>query len=414
MINLKSLFLRFKLLYLISLFLLSFVNGLITQFAYIFVFGSAFFALLTSKVIIVPKYLQIFTGLVLIWSILQYVILGDLAWKSMLNFCGFMIGILSVATIISKLTKAQLSQFNFYLRSFIFVLGSMYALSPVIEYGFTGTFFIDGNYLYASASRFITNALTEKQMMSSFLLLYVVVCVDILKKNMVAMPVLIPFIYAINMLLASRSQVIGIMVALFLIVIIRNRRFIKTKAVIISAFTFLAVFIMSLDVFTELHNLDIRVMLFHAAAITFLSNFLFGVGIFYLPQILSSNNQTYLSNFAYLYPDGWGSLSTFPTGFESSFLQFVVELGVVYFFLLYFAVKWLLNNYYHIDAKFKYLAFFGIVYFFSSITEDNLTQPPIYMLSAIFLGLYISRCRENLNSCLIFSNNTKSLISSTK
>jgi hypothetical protein len=277
-----------------------------------------------------------------------------------------------------------------------------------------GAFFIDGNYLYASASRFIANGLVEKQMMSAFLVLYVVVCANLIKKHPIAMPALIPLIFAINMLHASRSQMIGILVALFLIVISRGGRFIKTSALIISTLSFLAVFLLSLDIFTELHNLDIRVMLFHAAAITFFSNLFFGVGIYYLPQFLSSNNQAYFSNFAYLFPDGWGSLSAFPTGFESSFLQFAVELGLVWFFVLYFAVKWLLNNYHHVDARFKYLAFFGIVYFFSAITEDNLTQPPLYILAAIFLGLSFRRCRQNLNSDGVFSKNTISLILSTK
>lgn len=410
MVNSRFLVLKFELLYLITLFLLSFVNGLIAEFAYIFVFGSVLLALVDSKSILAPKGLQIFTGFVLIWSFLQYAILGAFAWKWVLNFCGFMVGIASVATIVSKLSKEALFQFDFYLRSIIFILGTAYALFPVIEYGFTGTFFIDGNYLYASAGRFIANGLVEKQMMSAFLLLYVIVCAGLIKKHLIAMPALIALILAINMLLASRSQMIGILVALFLIVITRGGRFIKTSAIITSAFSFLAVFLMHLDVFTEFHNVDIRVMIFHAAAITFFSNLFFGVGIYNLPQFLGANNQAYLSNFGNLYPNGWGSLASFPTGFESSFFQFAVEMGVIWFFVLYLAIKFLLINYHNIEARFKYLALFGLIYFFSAFTEDNLTQPPTYILVAIYIGIYARRHRKYFNSLRTCSRVTSPLI----
>ena len=146
---------------------------------------------------------------------------------------------------------------------------------------------------------------------------------------------------------------------------------------------------MSLEFFADFHQIDIRVMLFHAAAITFFSNLFFGVGLYNLPQFLDANNQEYLYKFGGLFSEDWGSRASFPTGFESSFLQFAVELGVIWFFLLYLAVKFLITNYYNTDARFKYIALFGLAYFFSAITEDNLSQPPIYILVAIFLGLYL-------------------------
>lgn len=413
-INLRSFAAKFELLYLITMFLLSFVNGFITEFAYIFVFGGFFLALLSSKSILLQKDLQIFTLLVLLGSLLQYLFLGTFAWKWMFNFCGFMVGIFSVSTVVSKMSQEAIVELNFYLRGSIFILGTVYVLSPSIEYGFTSTFFIDGNYLYGSASRFIANGLVEKQMMSAFLMLYVIVSASLIKKYLIAMPAIIPLIFAINMLLASRSQMIGFTVALFLIIVTRSGQLIKTSSLITSALFFLVVYLMSLDLFNQFHQLDIRVMLFHAAAVTFFSNLLYGVGLYALPQFLDINNQAYLSNFGGLFPDGWGALSLFPTGFESSFLQFAVEMGIIWFFVLYLAVKLLITNYHNIDAKFRYLAFFGLTYFFSALTEDNLTQPPIYIWVALSLGIYTRAHQVYLNTPRTSSRTPRLLIRGVK
>ena len=388
-INSKTFAVKFELLYLITTFLLSFVNGFITEFAYMFVFGGFFLALFSAKCIRVPRNFQLFTGLVILGALLQYLILGNFSWKWMLNFCGFMVGIVSVATIVSKMSRDAMFKLDLYLRRLIFILGTTYALSPAIEYGFTSTFFTDGNYLYASASRFLADGLVEKQMMSAFLLLYVIVGYGFIKKSSLAIPTIIPLIFAINMLIASRSQVIGFVAALILITITRGKRLIKISSIVTSALFFLLVYLMSLDLFTQFHQMDIRVMLFHAAAVTFFSNLFYGVGLYTLPQFLEVNNQAYFSNFAWLYPVNWGTLASFPTGFESSFFQFAVELGIIWFFILYLAIKFLIKNYQNIDSKFRYLAFFGISYFFSAITEDNLTQPPVYILASLFIGLHI-------------------------
>jgi hypothetical protein len=65
---------------------------------------------------------------------------------------------------------------------------------------------------------------------------------------------------------------------------------------------------------------------------------------------------------------------------------------------VYLFIKFLLVNYHKIDVRFKYLAFFGLAYFFSALTEDNLTQPPVYMLAAIFIAFYLRGRKENINS----------------
>jgi hypothetical protein len=197
---------------------------------------------------------------------------------------------------------------------------------------------------------------------------------------------------------------LGLFIALILVTAGNKINRIKIYSAITTLFYTLLLYFMTTSYFTQLAALDIRVMLFHSAAVSFFDHLVSGIGLFYLPQYLDLNNYFYFSQFSFLYPETYQTLEGYPTGFESSFMQLSLELGLISIILLYFITKGLLRVYSLIEPEFKFFIFFIIAYVFSSLTEDNITQSSFYIIVAILFGILAFEDKHKLDKSLKFTN----------
>ena len=380
-------------------------SELLSQFfAYFFVISGVFYLLLSRRNLVFDRSLRFTALFVLIIPLLQYAQTGNYAGKWILNFFGFVFAIISVTTMIAHMNADSFDKLDVYLRRTIFVLVSIYLLIPVFDYGLFDIFINDRNYLYSSPNSLMPPRFLEKQKISALISLYIVIVWRMVcdsKSFHIKLSLSLMLLIAINMLLGSRSQTIGMIVALLLITAGNKPRRIALYAATVTLLFVFTLYLMTTDVFTQLAAIDLRVMLFHSAATLFFNNLIGGIGLFYLPQFLEANSNLFVFEYSYLFPLAYGNLKSFPTGFESSFMQFAVELGTLSLPILYIATKRVLGLYSDISERYKYFVFFLIVYLFSSITEDNLTQPAIYIIIAIMLGIRVREGRRSNAECVL-------------
>jgi hypothetical protein len=375
--------------YLVFMFLLSFSEAFSVLFSYAYVAFGVVILLFCFNKIVIPLELAIISAAVFIFPVFQYFAVNNYAGKWIFNSACYFVGIVSVITLMSRMREKSLLKMGSYLRRSVFVAISVYVLYPVFEYGVIDIFLVDRNYLYAIANSLLPSDVLVKQKMSALVMLYIVFTWGMIRIR-TGLPRLlllwVLLILALNMLLGSRSQTIGLLIALLLITVGGNGNRIRIYSILVVFSFACALWLMTTDFFVSLSAIDIRVMLFHSAAILFFEYFLTGVGLFFIPQFLEIYNNRFFSEFSFLYPDSLSALTAFPTGFESSFMQFSAELGVISFVFLYFSVWGLLRVYVSTAGWWRYYIFFVIAYFFSSIFEDNLSQPSFYMIISILMG----------------------------
>jgi hypothetical protein len=381
---------RLDSLFLVFVFVTSFGELSTAAFNYFFVLSGLVFVLVHFDKLVVPFGLRMVLGFLLMIPLLQYFATGNYAAQWIFNYAWFWIGMVSVVTVISHMRAVSMYKLGVYLRCSVFVLMSVYVLYPVLVHGVFDGFLIDRNYLYATANSLLPPDVLVKQKMSALVTFYVVIIWEMIRGSNRfprILLLLVLLVLALNMLVGSRSQAIGLLMALILVTAGNGVRRIKIYAATV-AFSFAAaLWFMTTDFFKQLSAFDIRVMLFHSAAVSFFENIFVGIGLFFTPQFLEVHNDRYFSDFAFLYPESFKGLIDFPTGFESSFMQFSLELGLLSVVLLYFSVRFLLNIYSSSASGQKFFVFFVIAYLFSSVFEDNLTQPSFYVMVSILIGL---------------------------
>jgi hypothetical protein len=376
--------------FLALLFLASFSESLSTIYNYFFVFSGMFLIFYFNKNIIVPINLKMALLFVLIIPAIQFILTGNYAGKWIVNFFFFSIGMIGVITLIARMKYISYIKFRTYLRQAVFLTLSVYIIYPIVDHGLVGIFLVDRNYLYSSANSILPPDFLVKQKMSALVMFYIVIVWQMVKNcnhGLSRLLLCLLLMLALNMLLGSRSQTIGLFIATILVTAGHNINRIRVYSAITASTFLILIFIMASNEFIQLAALDIRVMLFHSAAVSFFDQIFGGIGLFYLPQYLDSNNYLFYSKFSYLYSEYNKSLEFYPTGFESSFMQLSLELGLISIFILYFVVQGLLRAYSLITSDYKFFVFFIISYIFSSLTEDNITQPSIYLIVAILYGL---------------------------
>jgi hypothetical protein len=391
---------NFKTLLISLIIVLSFINNFVSEYLFALILFSFISLIYYGKHVPYKNSFFVIILLCLIFPIIQFFISGYYNFKANLNFLGFIFIIFGISTFIYSIKYDDIFRINFYLEKIVLSIVALYVLTPLISHGIYDFFSIDRNYLYATGNNLLPDNILDKQKTSALINFCLIIIFFKLKnsRNLIYKLILIIiFILGLNLLIGSRSQIIGTTIALIMLSSGNNVYRIKIYSILFSVLFLTAIFIMTSDIFLQFSNIDIRFMLFHAASVTFLSNIISGIGLYTLPQFLDANNQDYLFSFGGLFPSAWGPLLSFPTGFESSFLQFSVELGFVWLFILYWAIKSLLTLFYNIDYRFKYFGFFCLAYFFSSITEDNLTQPTAYILLAVILGLLANRQKSSHN-----------------
>jgi len=388
--------------FLVFLFLMSFIESLTTVYNYFFVLSGLVIIICLKGQIIVPKNLKTILLFVMVFPLLQYLIIGNYAGKWIINFLLFSIGFTAVITLIARMKYSSRVKFATYLRRAVFLAVTIYILYPIVDHGLVDIFLVDRNYLYSSANSMLPSEFLVKQKLSALVMFYIVIvwqmisnCQQSLRRFFLYLLLLI----AINMLLGSRSQMVGLFIAIILVTAGNKINRIRVYSTITTTLFLILIYFMTATSFMQLAALDIRVMLFHSAAISFFDNIFSGIGLFYLPQYLDSNNHLFFTQFSFLYPETYKKLESFPTGFESSFLQLSVELGLISIFILYFITQGLLRIYSSIETEFRFFIFFVIAYVFSSLTEDNLTQPSFFMIISILFGLIAyerNYCYNNL------------------
>jgi hypothetical protein len=376
--------------FLVLLFLASFSESLSTIFNYFFVFSGLLILIYFHDNITVPKSIKIILLFVLFIPTVQFLISGNYALRWIINFLFFSIGMIAVVTLIARMKYSSYVKFGTYLRRVVFLTLSVYIIYPVVDHGLVDIFLIDRNYLYSSANSMLPSEFLVKQKMSALVMFYIVIvwqmignCQHGLRRFFLYLLLLI----AINMLLGSRSQMVGLFIATILVTAGNKINRIRIYSGITTSMYLILLYFMTSSSFMQFAALDIRVMLFHSAAVSFFDNIFSGIGLFYLPQYLDSNNYSFFSQFSFLYPETYKTLESYPMGFESSFMQLSLELGVVSIVILYFVTQGLLKVYSSIASEFRFFIFFVIAYVFSSLTEDNITQPSFYILIAILFGL---------------------------
>ena len=376
--------------FLVLLFFASFCESLSKIFNYFFVFSGLLILIYFNNKINVPRNLKMILLFVLIIPAVQFMFTGNFAAKWIINFLFFSIGMIAIITIIGRMKYISYVKFGTYLKRVVFLAISVYIIYPIFDYGLVEIFLIERNYLYSSANSILPSGFLVKQKMSALVMFYIVIIWQMIKNSQHSLHRFLLYLLlftAINMLLGSRSQMVGLFIATILVTAGSNINRIKIYSAVTTSMFLLLLYLMTSNVFTQLAALDIRVMLFHSAAVSFFEHLFSGIGLFYLPQYLNSNNYLFFSQFSFLYPETYQALERYPTGFESSFMQFSLELGIISIIILYYATRGLLSIYSSIASEFKFFIFFTISYVFSSLTEDNLTQSSFYIIVAIIFGL---------------------------
>jgi hypothetical protein len=379
---------------LIFLFFSSFSEWFTPYFNILFVsFGVSFF-LLRIKSVFIPKELFYLILFVTIYPTFQFIFTGNIAFKWLLNYFLFIISIIGYLHYFKNTTFQFKNQIFIRLKIVLVFLITIYILYPIFDLGIYEVFTKDGNLVFSSSNTLLPKGFLEKQKMSPLITLYVIVLISYLlkiKNFYLKFIIFLLLIIAINALFSSRSQIVGFLLSLVMIFLIRNKTNVSFGSFIF-CFGFLLFFLfLSTEFFSQLANLDIRVMLFHVGSLIFFKNIIFGIGLFYSPIYLKDNNNLLFSEFSWLNPITFQKLISFPVGFESSFVQFTVELGIIFFIFLYFVLRWFFNIYYSVDVKFKSFILFGIIYFFSSMFEDNLTQPAFLVIFIFLVGFSFNK-----------------------
>ena len=316
-------------LFLVLVFFGSFTGRNVEYFNYGVVLASIFILFRYAEHVIFPRSLKWIAVFILFIPLLQYLITGNYAGKLILNFFGFLVIMIALITMIYKMDSTSLEKFHIYLERLIIVTIGIYVLTPIIEFGLFDIFTIDRNYLYASANRILPDGLLGKQKMSMLVVLFVIMIWRMRKRPgtlLKGIVLIILLILGINMLLGSRSQTVGLIVALLLYKTGNSPKQIAILSSLVALSFLGSLYILTLDFVSLVSHFDVRVMLFHSAAITFFDNIFSGVGLYYISQFLDLNGEYMHLNYSYLYP----KLSDkFPTGYESSFIQLAVELGLI-------------------------------------------------------------------------------------